>query len=135
MHQFFIGTFIQPVVRIHHLEENTFRQFKSFVDTGTVSAVWFMYRFYNIGVKSLVIICNFAGSVRGTVIHNNDLHILTANQKRVNTPPHIILRIIAGHRKCNVLCLFCILHTVTSVIRFILPVFYTSRLLFPSSIL
>ena len=53
------------------------------------------------GVLFGVGVGNFAGVVLGAVIHKDDLHVVAAFQKRLDTVLHVSLRIIAGDRECQ----------------------------------
>ena len=63
---------IQPVVRIHDLEINSVCEHQPYVDAGTMSAVFLVHNPNHVWVCTRILICKLPGSVRRTIIHQND---------------------------------------------------------------
>ncbi len=93
-----IRLFLHPVVAVHNLEIQSFRIPNPCIDGGAMSSVLLMNRFDNRGILLGIFLCNPGRPVFGTVVHDNDFHILAARQQRFDAFSHICLRIIAGDR-------------------------------------
>ena len=93
-----IGFSVHPVVTVHHLKIQAGSVADSCIYRFSVPAVFLMNRFYNSGILTGIPVCNLCSPVHGTIIHNDNFHILAASQQGFYTVLHIILGIIAGNR-------------------------------------
>ncbi len=82
---------IQPVIRIHHLKIGPCRQLQPLVDAGPMAAVLLVDRPDDTRIPRRIIVCDLCRGICGTVIYNNDLHVLSAGEQRIDAPLHIIL--------------------------------------------
>ena len=73
-----VGIVVQPVVAVHHLEIQTLGVFHTGHHRGAVAAVRLMDGPHNAGIVLLVFVRNGGGIVGGTVIHDQDLHLVAA---------------------------------------------------------
>ena len=95
-----VSILIHPVVTVHHLEKNTCGIPKAGIDRLTMAAVLLVDGAADSRVTFFVFVCNLTGVVfRRTVVHNEDLHLITAREQRFDTMPHVSRRVIAGD--CN----------------------------------
>ena len=63
-----------------------------------MSAVLLMNSTHNRRKLCFIFVCNLCGTVFGrTVIDDQDLHILSADQQGINTFSHILFRIVTGN--------------------------------------
>ena len=95
-----VGLLVDPVVAVHHLEKDAGGISQACVHRLAVAAVLLVDRLADGGVFPGILVRDLGGAVPGgTVVHDNDLHLLAAGQERLNTVFHIRLRIVAWN--CN----------------------------------
>ena len=92
----------KPVIRIHHFKITARRKVQSRVDAGAVSAVRLVYRTHDSRIVSLIFVRDLPRPVGRSVINQQNLHILPADQQGIHTALHICSRIVTRHRKCNI---------------------------------
>ena len=62
-----------------------------------MSPVWLVNGPADSGILLLITVGNLSRPVLGSIVHNQDLHLVTADQQRIQAPFHVILRIVAGY--------------------------------------
>ncbi len=94
-----VGLLLHPVVAVHHLEVKAGGVLDTRVDGSAMAPVLLVDSLNDGGVSALVLVRNLRGPVlHGTVVHDDDLHVLSAHQQRIHTFPHVVFRIIAWNR-------------------------------------
>ena len=86
-----------PVVGIHYFKVNAFRVRDAVIDCGSVPSVLLVMRPDDRGMFLCQPVRNGAGSVRGSVIHDQDLHLFPAREQGAHRALHIRLGVVAGH--------------------------------------
>ena len=81
--------FIYPVVAVHNFEIFSCCMFKTAVDGISVSAVFFFYSLYDVRIFFLIALGDFLSPVFGSVVYNDDFHILAAGQDGIDRFFHI----------------------------------------------
>ncbi len=98
VHDSAVCFFVHPVIAVYHLKKQPAGICDSGIDRLPVPAVFLMDCFYDTGVFFLVRVCDFRRHIMGTVIDNNNFHIIAAWKQGFDAPLHIILRIVARYR-------------------------------------
>ena len=95
-----IGFLVDPVVRVHHLEEYAGGVLKAGADSAAVTAVFLVDRSADGGIFFLVGIRDLSRVVLDrTIVHDQDLDVLAPVQKRFDAVVHIGRAVVA--RYCN----------------------------------
>ncbi len=93
---------VDPVIGIHHLEEESARIAEAGIHRLAVPAILLMHRLADAGVFPLILLGDLQGIVLlGAVIHDDDLHLIPRRQNAFNAVPHIRCRVVAGNGKTN----------------------------------
>ena len=94
------GLLLQPVVGIHHLVVESRGVAQPLVDPLSVAAVGLMNGPDHRGIFRGVSVADGGGIVLGgAVVNEDDLHLLSPGQERVDAFFHIGRAVVAGHRK------------------------------------
>ena len=100
---------VHPVVAVHHLEKHAVRILQAGIDRFTVAAVLLVDGPADIRILRLILPRNLQGVVLlGTVIHDDNLHLLAARKQRLDAVSHIFRGIVTRNRNCqNLHILYC----------------------------
>ena len=94
-----IRLFVDPVIAVHDLIIDARRIAQSRIDGLAVTTVFLMNRPANPRIVSLILIGNLRRIIFcGTVIHDQDLHLIAARQQGFDAVTHICRRIVARNR-------------------------------------
>ena len=94
-----ICLFVDPVIAVHDLIIDARRIAQSRIDGLAVTTVFLMNRPANPRIVSLILIGNLRRIIFcGTVIHDQDLHLIAARQQGFDAVTHICRRIVARNR-------------------------------------
>ena len=75
----FVSLFLYPVVGVNYLEIQTRCVFNPRIHGRTVTAVFLMNCFNDIGILCRIFICNFRGIILGgAIVHNQYFHIFSS---------------------------------------------------------
>ena len=88
---------VQPVITVNHLIIKAACKIHTDIHAGAMSPVRLMNGPADSGILLLIAVGNFSRPVLGSIVYNQDLHLVTANQQRIQAPFHVILRIVAGY--------------------------------------
>ena len=88
---------VQPVITVNHLIIKAARKIHPDIHAGSMSPVWLVNGPADSGILLLITVGNLSRPVLGSIVHNQDLHLVTADQQRIQAPFHVILRIVAGY--------------------------------------
>ena len=99
----FVCRFLQPVVRIYDFIILSPGKLQTFVDSCSVTAVFLVDCLNDTRIFPLVCVRDLSGTVHRAVVYDQDLHVLSSLYQRIDAALHIILRIVAGNCKCDVL--------------------------------
>ena len=95
------GVHVGPVVGVHHFVVEPLGPAEPLIDPLAVAPVFLVHHPDDIGVLGGISVGDGTGIVLGAVIHKDDLHVVAAFQKRLDTVLHVSLRIITGDRECQ----------------------------------
>ena len=84
-----VGFFIYPVIAVYDLEIKACGIADTGIDSFSVSAIFLMDSLYDRRIFLCICIGNLCCTVRRSIIHYKDFHILSALQKRLDTFFHI----------------------------------------------
>ena len=76
-----ISALFHPVITVNHFKIQTRSLFQSRIDRRSMSSVLLMNRFNNRRISGRILICNGSRPVCGTVIHDQNFHILPARKQ------------------------------------------------------
>ena len=89
---------LHPVIAVHYFKIQSLGIGDSGIHCRAMSAVLLMDSTDNGRELCLIFICDLCGTILGgSVINDQDLYILTADEQRINTFSHILFRIVAGN--------------------------------------
>ena len=74
---------------------------KTYVYALSMPLIFLMNCFDNGRIFCRIFIGNFSCAIFGTIIDNDDFHLFSSCQQCINTTPHIVLRVVTWHGKCN----------------------------------
>ena len=94
-----VAVCIQPVVWIHNLEIHASGIGNTGIHCTTMTCILLMDRTADPRILCFIFIRNGSCAIAGTVIYNNNLHVLAARQQWINTLAHISFRVVARNRK------------------------------------
>ena len=96
------GGGVQPVVAVHDLVVQTGGVPDALIDALAVAAVLLMDGLDDGGVLCGVLVADGGGVIlHGTVVHEDDLGLLSGREQRFDAVAHIGRRIVARHGKCD----------------------------------
>ena len=99
---FLISIRIYPVIAVHYLKIQTGCIADPGIDSLSMSTILLMDCTDDRRVFLLVLVCDCRSIIlRGTIIHDQDLHVLSSRQNAFDTVPHIAFRIVTWNCKCK----------------------------------
>ena len=88
---------IHPVVAVHHFEIKPRSQRQALHHGAPMARVLLVDRPDDPRIGCFQFVCNGGSIVLGTVIHNQDLDLISARDQRLYTMAHIVLGIVTRH--------------------------------------
>ena len=89
---------LHPVIAVHYFKIQSLGIGNSGIHCGAMSSVLLMDSTDNGRELCLIFICDLCGTILGgSVINDQDLYILSADQQGINTFSHILFRIVTGN--------------------------------------